>query len=317
MDLKDDTDKYLHKLEKKICGKLKKSDKNQKSLKALLECLRKERKKAAKELSRDANLNEDAVKMIADAQSVAINQRKRDERLKKISDYISKNKLTEDETAAKIKRKLEQKLKRNQDIEIMDNSSLLRVMEETVSSRELEDRARLRDSLERRKMFEAFAREGKKSAEHPSPVPAAPPPPNISDCDREDVGPGASGGDYSRQRRHTQEWRRRPGQGHQHHPGFYNRNRGQGGWRVNYSRRENSYRGAPFRDRDRALDDDSSMRGEDREVPSRGALEWDWSGRYKELEKNQEYACEFEDGELSEDEPDDEEATGCRKAWQV
>ena len=114
MDVKDDTDKYLHKLEKKICGKLKKSDKNQKSLKALMECLRKERKKAAKEISKTANLNEDEVKMIADAQSVAVNQKKRDDRLKKISDYISKNKLAEDETAAKIKRKLEQRLRRNQ-----------------------------------------------------------------------------------------------------------------------------------------------------------------------------------------------------------
>lgn len=171
MDRKDDTDKYLHKLEKKICGKLKKSDKNQKSLKNLLECLRKERKKAAEELTggnskKEHNFNEDECKVIADAKVLADNQKKRDERIQRINDYIAKNKLLEKEKSSKAKKKFEDHkirtkmgLANEAEIEILN---LTNSGEKGATSRELEDQARMVDSLERRKKFEAFAREGKK-----------------------------------------------------------------------------------------------------------------------------------------------------------
>ena len=157
---KDDTDKYLHKLEKKIAGKLKKTDKNKKSLRRLLGCLREERAKQVQDGAQqgdgpsvtvtDAATEPDAVK--------TIDMKEGKQRIHLINSLISKS-----EEGAK---KKERKAKRQTDEDRSRPNSSLNVedgviIDEQEETRHQMDLKRLDSSSQRIKMFETFARSSK------------------------------------------------------------------------------------------------------------------------------------------------------------
>ena len=100
---KDDTDKYLHKLEKKISGKLAKTDKNKKSLKRLLDCLKEERKKAKEEGGDEST----ATTETTNAKAIAIDQKEGKQRIQLINSLISKNEESSKKKEAKALNKAE------------------------------------------------------------------------------------------------------------------------------------------------------------------------------------------------------------------
>ena len=156
---KDDTDKYLHKLEKKITGKLKKTGKNKKSLKRLLECLREERKKtqgSEQEDSLDGGGTE-TVKI------TGINAKEGKQRIQLINSLIAKSEegLNKKEKRAKKKGKEFKETKttgtsQEDDVELIDE-------EPEITSRQKQDEKRLHDSAQRIRMFESWARDSGKA----------------------------------------------------------------------------------------------------------------------------------------------------------
>ena len=177
---KDDTDKYLHKLEKKISGKLKKTDKNKKSLKRLLECLREERKKTKEEETSGSVITTETTNV----KTIAIDLKEGKQRIQLINSLISKSgESTAKKKEARAKKKLEaakrkdrveeEEEERRGDVEEIlsrPGSSRSKSSVEVAggASRQEMDAKRLDSSESRIRSFESFARSsqgGKKGGE--------------------------------------------------------------------------------------------------------------------------------------------------------
>ena len=172
---KDDTDKYLHKLEKKISGKLAKTDKNKKSLKRLLDCLKEERRKAKEEGADELTTSESTTTTeTTSVKAIAIDQKEGKQRIQLINSLISKSDESSKKKEAKALRKLEKAKKKakkrkkgeeekrgDDDIEEVDirkPGSSKSPMETEGSSRQEMDAKRLDSSESRIRSFESFAR---------------------------------------------------------------------------------------------------------------------------------------------------------------
>ena len=187
---KDDTDKYLHKLEKKISGKLKKTDKNKKSLKRLLECLREERKKTKEEEEASGSVISSSTEA-TNVKTIAIDLKEGKQRIQLINSLISKSGESEKsgkKKEAKAKKKLEAAKSKVADRmeedeeedrgrgdieEVWSRAGSSNRSKSSVevgvggSSRQEMDAKRLEDSESRIRSFESFARSslGKKGGE--------------------------------------------------------------------------------------------------------------------------------------------------------
>ena len=188
---KDDTDKYLHKLEKKISGKLKKTDKNKKSLKRLLDCLREERKKTKDGGEEGGEAGGGSVITATETtnvKTIAIDLKEGKQRIQLINSLISKSGESSKKKEAKAKRKLEAaKSKADKMVEVEEGggdveeilsrpgSSRSKCSAELAlgsSSRKEMDAKRLDSSESRIRSFESFARsssgtKGEKSKKEP------------------------------------------------------------------------------------------------------------------------------------------------------
>ena len=156
---KDDTDKYLHKLEKKITGKLKKTGKNKKSLKRLLECLREERKKTQGSGQEDG-LGGGGTETV---KHTGINAKEGKQRIQLINSLIAKSEEGLNKKEKKAKKKGEE-LKETKTTGTSQEDEVELIDEEPEStSRQKQDEKRLHDSAQRIRMFESWARDSGKA----------------------------------------------------------------------------------------------------------------------------------------------------------
>ena len=156
---KDDTDKYLHKLEKKIAGKLRKTDKNKKSLRRLLGCLREERaKKVQEEAVQGDGPSDPATDAANEPDTVkTIDMKEGKQRIHLINSLISKNEESAKKKGQKAKRQMEDRSRPNSSLNVEDDV----IIEEQEETRHQMDLKRLDSSSQRIKMFETFARSSK------------------------------------------------------------------------------------------------------------------------------------------------------------
>lgn len=179
----DDTDKYLHKLEKKICGKLRKSNKEKESLKRLLGCLRDERRKNAnpETTTKERSVNEFLVKrepinsfhpcepgeceVIAEVKTVEIEPKEANKKVRLINKHIARNESVEKRNqfeASKANKKLEElKIKEKMGINNQDEVENVNNSDTLEDSRHKSDVERFCSSSERMKIFESFCKQKK------------------------------------------------------------------------------------------------------------------------------------------------------------
>ena len=180
----DDTDKYLHKLEKKICGKLKKSNQEKESLKRLLSCLREERKNNLSDQNntRERSVNDflikkepisnissyhpDECEILAEVKTVVVEPKVTSEKVNLINKHIARNDSVEKRNecqANKAKKKLQDlKINEKMGLRYRDEVDHHQSRDDIDDSRHKSDVERFTSSNERMKNFESFCKQDKR-----------------------------------------------------------------------------------------------------------------------------------------------------------
>jgi len=184
MSGRDDTDRYLHKLEKKICGKLKKGRQEKESLNRLLACLREERKNTTPHSTtrKENSVNDFLVKkeptqnihhadtddceVVAEVTTVVVEPKETNEKINLINKHIAGNEEVEKlnkSQASKAKKKLQNlKVHEKMGLRYQDADEYDKKRDDIDDSRHKSDAERFTSSSERRKIFESFCKQGRR-----------------------------------------------------------------------------------------------------------------------------------------------------------
>ena len=183
MSGREDSDRYLHKLEKKICGKLKKGRQEKESLKRLLACLREERKNNTSHSTRkEKSVNDFLVKnepkenvsyadtddceVVAEVKTVVVDPKETNEKINLINKHIAGNEELEKLNkfqASKAKKKLQNlKVSEKMGLSYQDPEEYEKKRDDIDDSRHKSDAERFTSSSERRKIFESFCKQDRR-----------------------------------------------------------------------------------------------------------------------------------------------------------